>query len=216
MHELIRTRPATRRMIPAIALALFGALPIAALLTTVPLRAQGRSHDGGFFLRLSAGGGGAATENRDAGSDFRYSGPAGDVNFAVGGIVSPNLALHGTLFGWSITDPEIETGGATYSGAGELSLGGLGGGVTWYFMPANVYLSGSIGLGWLEYEYRGFSARSPAGLVFDATVGKEWWVGERWGLGAALGVGLHSIPEEGAADNWSGGSVALRFTATMN
>jgi hypothetical protein len=195
------------------------ALAVIALAMLIPLRArsQDRDHDGGFFLRLSAGGGGAATEaTEQGGGRFRYSGPAGDINFAVGGIVSPNLALHGTLFGWSITDPDIEVAGATFNGTGELTLAGIGGGVTYYFMPANVYLSGSFGIGRLEYTEGNLTGRSSSGVIFDATVGKEWWVGDSWGLGAALGLGLHSIPESGLNDNWSGGSVTLRFTATLN
>ncbi len=33
---------------------------------------------------------------------------------------------------------------------------------------------------------------------------------------AALGLGMHSIPEDAVDDNWSGGSITLRFSATMN
>lgn len=178
--------------------------------------AQVRDHGEGFLLRLSMGGGGAATEATDAGMTMRLSGPAADFNFAIGGIVSPNLALHGTLFGWSVTDPEIEISGVTASTDGDLSLAGFGGGLTYYVMPANIYLSGSLGLGRFELKHDNLSARSSGGLIVDATIGKEWWVGDSWGLGVALGLSLHSISDEDIEDNWSGGSVAVRFTATMN
>ena len=186
----------------------FPVLAAAALAILLPgvLLSQERDHEGGFFLRLSAGGGGASTEAKDAGYTFKFSGPAGDVNFAI----------HGTLFGWSITDPDIEFGGTTGNGKGDLTLGAFGGGVTYYFMPANLYLSGSLGVGKLEYKQGNLSGRSSSGIVFDATIGKEWWTGDTWGLGVALGLGMHSIPEQGVDDNWAGGSVTVRFTATMN
>jgi hypothetical protein len=41
-------------------------------------------------------------------------------------------------------------------------------------------------------------------------------VGESWALGVALGLTFHTIPDNDTEDNWSGGSVAVRFSATMN
>lgn len=188
---------------------IFAAAPTAA-------SAQARDHEGGFFLRLSAGAGAASTEASDAGGTLEVSGPAGDVNFAIGGIVASNLALHGTIFGWSIADPDVEFAGLSGEANGDISLAGLGGGVTYYFMPVNIYLSGSLGVGKIEFTSGNFTGRTSAGLMFDATVGKEWWVGDDWGLGVALGLGLHSIPDEDIDDNWSGGSVTVRFSATLN
>ncbi len=180
------------------------------------LLSQVQDHEEGFFLRLSAGGGGATTEASDGANTASFSGTAGDINFAIGGMVGSNLALHGTFFGWSITDPEIEFNGQTGTAQGDLTLGAFGAGVTYYFMPVNIYISGSLGLGRFDYNQGSFEGRSSTGLVFDATVGKEWWVGDSWGLGVALGLGVHSIPDDDVDDNWSGGSVTLRFSATMN
>ena len=75
---------------------------------------------------------------------------------------------------------------------------------------------GSLAIARLEYKDGNLSGESSTGLAFDFTAGKEWWVGESWGLGVAIGLGMHSVPEEGVADNWSGGSVTVRFSATMN
>ena len=180
-----------------------------------------RSHDGGFFLRLSAGGGSASSELSFAGVSAEMSGTSGDINIAIGGIVSPNLAIHGTLFGWSIQDPDVKAsaGGMYGEGAldGSLTLGAFGGGVTYYIMPANVYLSASVGVGRLRIEAEeGVDGDTDLGPVVDLTVGKEWWVGSSWGLGVAGSVGYHSVPEKGISENWSGPSFAIRFTATKN
>ena len=115
-----------------------------------------RTHDR-FFLRLSAGGGGATTSIEDATGKIEFSGGVGDANFAIGGVVAPNLAIHGTFWGWSMSDPDAEltiSGVGTDSGTlnGTVSMSAVGGGLTYYFMPVNLYLSGSVGIGSLHLD----------------------------------------------------------------
>jgi hypothetical protein len=168
-----------------------------------------RTHDG-FFLRLSAGPGYA---NTSAGS-VDLSGLTGDYNFAIGGVVSRDLALHGTFFGWDIGDPDVEVNGNDVGSLDEhLALSAMGGGVTYYVMPANIYLSGSLALAWLSTAD---NVESDIGFGLDATLGKEWWVGGSWGLGLAAAFGYHSVPDEFSDTSWSGASFGLRFSATLN
>lgn len=192
--------------------ALLAALLLAGLADAGQARIyRGHTHGGGFLLRLSGGLGAASTSADIEGDDPELSGGSGDINIAIGGIVSPGLALHGTIWGWSVQDPEVEWLGVEGWIPADLSMSAIGGGLTYYFMPANLYLSGSLGLATLSLE----RAESDTGLAFDFTVGKEWWVGARWGLGIAGAFGYHSIPGEGDED-WSGRNIALRFTATFN
>jgi hypothetical protein len=186
---------------------------------------QPREHDKGFFLRLSAGGGGARTTIDDVpvfegeeDVDLEFSGPAGDVNFAIGGTVSPNLASHATLAGWSVSDPEVDLGPIDVEiDDATLSLSMFGAGATYYFMPANIYISGSIGAAMLTSEVDGDEEESDTGIAVDLTAGKEWWVGNSWGLGVAVGANLHSVPASDFEDkNFSGSSFAIRFSATLN
>ena len=179
-----------------------------------------RTHDG-FFLRLSLGGGTAKTSVEDATGEIELDGGAGDVNIAIGGVIAPNLALHGTLWGWSLTDPDASiTIAGVGSGSGKLdgdvTLGAVGGGLTYYVMPVNLYLSGSIGFGSIQLDSRQVDAETDTGVVVDLTVGKEWWVGNSWGLGVAGGFSYHSVPDGDIDENWSGTSFALRFSATLN
>lgn len=178
---------------------------------------QPRTHDG-FFLRLSAGAGGAKTSEDFANSSLEVSGAAGDVNFAVGGMISPNFAIHGTLFGWSLTDPEVKLtdyGSGTLNG--DLSMSAVGAGFTYYFMPANLYISPSVGVGTLTLDIDGLDdIESDPGLALDFTIGKEWWVGNSWGLGVAGAVGYHSIEDKDTHEKFTGSNVAIRFTATYN
>jgi hypothetical protein len=174
-----------------------------------------RDHNQGFFLRLSAGGGSASTE-LDLGPNLKMSGGMSDVNIAIGGIVSPNLALHATIFGWVVSDPDVKFVGRSAEASGDLDLSALGIGLTYYFMPANFYISGSVGGGSLSLDVSTGEGETDTGPVLDLTVGKEWWVSDGWGLGAALAVGYHSVPEKDIDENWTGTSFAVRFSATFN
>jgi hypothetical protein len=178
--------------------------------------AGARDHQGGFFLRLSAGGGVASTSVEDSGDEIKLSGPAGDLNIAIGAMVGSNLAVHGTLFGWAVSDPDAEINDIEGELNGDLGMSAIGVGLTYYMMPANVYLSGSVGLGALSFDAGDADIESDNGMAVDLTVGKEWWVGNNWGLGVAGSLGFHSIPDGDIDENWSGTNFAVRFTATMN
>lgn len=200
------------------ALMIMAVAAVAVGLVASPAMCGPRAHDSGFFLRLSGGVGYAKSETTFDLTEpfgehtFEASKVSGDANFAIGGIIANNLALHGTLWGWSITDPTVKVDGTSTSASGDLSMGAFGGGVTYYFMPANVYLSGSVGLGILTSE----DESTDPGFASDLTIGKEWWVGTKWGLGVAGAFGYHNIPEKDFDARWEGYSFAVRFTATLN
>jgi len=200
-------------------------LLVAALFSTLLLPAtagagEPRTHDG-FLLRLSVGGGtgGSKIDDPTFGS-VDLSGMPYDVNIAIGGMITPNFALHGTLFGWSMSDPDAEVfdpvlGSGSGTLNGDVTLGAFGGGVTYYLMPANVYLSGTLGFGSMEFD-GDVSGETDSGLVLDLTVGKEWWVGNSWGLGLAGAYGYHSLGDPDVDSNWSGSTFTVRFSATLN
>jgi hypothetical protein len=193
---------------------------IVALVLASGLRAEAgapREHDG-FFLRLSAGGGTARSEVDVPGGKAQLSGATGDVNIAIGGIAARNLAIHGTIFGWLVSDPDVEiasVGTGTLTNT-DLDLTGYGAGLTYYIMPANVYLSASAGAAKLTSDSPGADFESDTGFIGEFALGKEWWVGSSWGLGVSGAAGIHSIPDGGVDKNWKGASFALRFSATLN
>src|SRR5262245_65282887 len=41
------------------------------------------------------------------------------------------------------------------------------------------------------------------GVVLDLSLGKEWWVGNSWGLGFNGGFNYHSIPDKQIDANWT-------------
>jgi len=192
----------------------------AAVIMTATARAGPRDHESGFLLRLAAGV--EMTDSRIAAADARVWGTAGALNVAIGGIILPNLALHGTLWGWTALNPAVTQGSIGGEPQEAFGLGAYGGGLTYYVMPANIYLSGSFGVGVLQLDASGIRGSTDAGIAVDISLGKEWWVGDMWGLGVAAAFGYYSATKGGGDDDplrtarWKGKSIGLRFTATVN
>jgi hypothetical protein len=91
--------------------------------------------------------------------------------------------------------------------------------VTYYFMPANVYVTGAVGLSALtlrtsDADDDGESTDVGLGVNLDA--GKEFWVGPDWGLGVAARVWWSMIKDkEGTLESdVSFVGAALLFSAT--
>jgi hypothetical protein len=151
--------------------------------------------------------------------------PGLDVNVAAGYVVMPNLAVHATLWGWGLNDPDVSLtgafGGTSLPNHGIFQMIAFGGGATYYLMPINAYVSSSIGLGAFNGTDE-LDGSSEQGFAVDVTAGKEWWVNDEWGAGASLSFGYTSAddkdlgPETVPRGSLTGTSWALRFTATFN
>jgi hypothetical protein len=190
---------------------------IIVLLLSGEVSAGPREHDD-FFLRLSGGWGSASTEIEEGNVRTELSGSTADANIAIGGSVARNLALHGTLFGWGDQDPDVEPNDNELESEQDLELAvtAIGGGLTYYFMPVNIYVSGSVGAAMLSFDTRRGYEETDRGFLGEITIGKEWWVGNSWGLGLAGAAGYHSIPDGDIDESWSGMNFALRFSATLD
>ena len=144
----------------------------------------------GSSCGLSTGIGYASTEIEIDAVRFEYNGGIADGNIAIGGMVTSNLALHGTLLGWIIDAPDFESLGSQGPTSGEVNgdvtMSAIGIGRTYYFMPTNIYLSGNLGLGKLDFDVEGTNIDPDRGLILEGTVGKAWWGSSNWGLGPSL------------------------------
>jgi hypothetical protein len=86
-----------------------------------------------------------------------------------------------------LSDPNVELGGTTYTLKDVyVNTGGVGIGLSYYIMPANIYLAGCLMLAnsYIEYQDQKL-AESERGPGVFLSIGKEWWVGKKWGLGVA-------------------------------
>jgi hypothetical protein len=161
-------------------------------------------HDG-FFLRFHSGiGSGKMVEEGLLGSDMTLTGLAGVFRFQIGGTIATNLVLFGELGGFFISDPEMEWG--NMSGTVQnvnLTINDYGAGLTYYFMPSNIYISGTFTLSrdQIELEDLDRKASTQSGFGMYFSLGKEWWVSADWGLGVA-GFGYYSTTtDKDAASN---------------
>lgn len=185
-----------------------------------------RSNDHtGVMVRLALGvGAGAVTEDW-RGTDLKSTGGAFMHSVAVGGAVSPNLALGADLFGFNMQEPRQEWAGSAYDTKNfGIRVSGIGFNVTNYFMPANVYLSGSLGLVKVmrsRWSSSGStqsvtSEESSNGFGLSLMVGKEWMVSREWGLGVAgQFVGASTKKTENGIDvDASSSALGVLFSAT--
>jgi len=196
-----------------------------ACLTARPAAAgEPQEHDK-FFTRASVGICAGNAKLTSPGFEAKLDEAGLDVNVAVGYVVLPNLAVHGTLWGWGLNDPTLhitgQFGSTSLSNHGIFEMIAFGGGATYYLMPLNAYLSSSVGMGAFSGTDQ-LDGQSKHGFAVDVTAGKEWWVNADWGAGAAVSYSHVSADDDnlGPANvppgRITGTSWALRFTATFN
>lgn len=186
-----------------------------------------REHDG-FFLRMLVGAGVGGTRYRDnlgvggAAETTRTIGGAGTTELAIGASVTRNLIVHGTL-SLSHMD-EVKKVGDQAWGDEELStlLGFFGAGVTYYFMPNNIYITGSVGLGGLSQTSGTDHTHHESDVGFGTSIGlgKEWWLGRtgQWAIGIALTASYFEAPLEieGIESTYRGYTSGLAFSTTFH
>jgi small nuclear ribonucleoprotein (snRNP)-like protein len=170
-----------------------------------------RTHDG-FFLRMSLGPGFVSATGTGAGT---LSGPSAVLDLAVGGSPVTNLAVTFNLFAGITPGPRVSVAGSSGSAEGTFSAAGIGGGVTYHFMPLNLYVSLALGVGYLSYKVGPVEARTEAGFAGQIAIGKEWWVSDNWGLGVAAQV-LYVHSNDAGRVTWNATGGGIAFSATFN
>jgi hypothetical protein len=173
------------------------------------------THDG-FYLRLALGAGGAWT----SGAGQKYSGGSVAFGAAFGGAITPHLILYGEFIGHTIPNPTFEAFGTSQSLDADVDILGVGPGVAYYFMPLNLYVSGTLLLQQVQLSNSNNSDRSfaltKAGIGCSIMVGKEWWVADDWGLGVAAQLLLGSAKDSYVDARWTSRGVAIMFSSTYN
>jgi hypothetical protein len=191
-------------------------------------RPPGAQRHDGFYLRMQLGPGFMSAKTSSGGNSLKVSGVGPDLSLAIGGAIRDNLILFGELVVNSATNPDLEVGGVAAESIQDasVSVGGLGGGLAYYIMPANVYLSGALVITQLSFDDHtndSFSDNSftDPGLGIDLTVGKEWFVSDNWGLGVALQFMAASMRAKETtvgidSPRWNAVGLAVAFSATFN
>ncbi len=93
--------------------------------------------------------------------------------------------MQAEMYGNILIDPLVEMNGQEATANGSFSAFGFGVGATYYLMSINVYLSQILGAGAAEVSAGMGSVGTELGFAAHTLIGKEWFLGEDWGLGAA-------------------------------
>ncbi len=138
----------------------------------------------GFYFRPDLGPGYMAVQWAVGGGSVTWSGPAGFFGLHIGGAIDENVILGIHLWDGVIQDPTLSGGGQSVRAVGaSLTLVGIGPELTWYVMPANVYVSASVAPTRLTVNINGTQGASEVGVGGRLGIGKEWWVSSHWGVG---------------------------------
>ncbi|HEY2732617.1 MAG TPA: hypothetical protein VGI70_01465, partial [Polyangiales bacterium] len=174
---------------------------------------SGRFAHEGFFLRLHLGPS-FATVSRP---DYRWSGLGLAMGLSIGGSIVENFALHLDFQSTLMPSPNQHAFGHNSDLNADIVFESMGLGATYYIMPVNVYISGSVGIGVLVFEGDdGQSKDTSAGLTLAGTVGKEWWMGSDWGLGIAGQVLFMRVNDYVDDAHMNALAFNLLFSATYN
>jgi hypothetical protein len=153
-------------------------------------------------------------------ADVELSGLAGALSLDLGGSIGPDFVLHGRFSSMTLVDPSESVDGEEIGRAYDLRADAwlLGPAATFYFMPANVYVTAAVGFAWHSVHFVDEDAElSDTGIGFNLDAGKEWWVAPDWGIGVAARFWFSYVEDDIAGvgdtkDAFSG--VALLFSAT--
>ena len=186
----------------------------------VPATVETPSDHDGFFLRMHFGGGYTSITGRNAaGRRTTISGGSASLGIAAGFSVAEDLILFGNLFVSAADGPNVSTAGSSATSLGSAALGGAGVGLTYYIMPADVYVSCAAAamVFSLDDALGNGVYSSDAGLGFHGMIGKEWLLAPEWGMGFAVEAMFASMRDKNNPSvYWDGGAISLLFSSTFN
>jgi len=159
----------------------------------------------GFYFSLSGGMAfGAITLNatNTTFSKFEANGTGFQYDAKAGYVISDEeqLILSIDAIRRAVSSPTFTLDGASVYSPSSVSANDAmyGIGVTKYFMPANMFVSGTFGVGRFQIDYANVRVTSHNGFAFQLKGGQEWWLDDNWGAG--ISVGISHIAADDQAD----------------
>lgn len=175
----------------------------------------------GFYMRFDLGFGYTDSRTSESGTSFSFDavrGPGAAIALAIGGAVKENFIVAGEFWSSWVTWPTLTSNGAPIpSGSLSTSQYGFGPNLTWFVMPANVYLSFTPSLTWMTIGDAYNSYQTSTGLGARVALGKVWWTGPHWTLGVSAWLEGSYTPEGGGPSaKWRTLAGGVALTSTLN
>lgn len=175
-----------------------------------------KEHDGLYF-RLNAGPSYMSWSN-SANSDASVSGMGLGFGLAAGHTISENLMLFAEFAMDNFSEPTltVKDKSDTLKDT-SFSATRYGAGVSYYLMPLNGYVTGSLLLGSFSTKIGSLdSESSKTGFGLKLGVGKEWMLAPKFGLGAALSGTYLTAGDKEGSESSSAMLYGLSLSATYN
>ncbi len=150
----------------------------------------------------------------------RMSGDSGLYALSGGYAIVPNLVVGAELWGSSAPEPEMRVSGQKVSDTSNMSYDvvGVGPRLAYTFMPVNLYVAVTPSM--TRLTLRDASTDQTFGTEWGpglrAAVGKDWFVGDRWGLGVAGVLQLCKNRDQDGGPTWRTAGGGVVFSATFN
>jgi hypothetical protein len=191
----------------------YGVQPAAA--DPAPIEVQGRSIRRGLYLSAFLGPAYLSTTSTMGGTDVSIEGSAGVVGIDVGWALNSNWVVFGALYAASASDPEVKYGTLTLMTDAVASVGGLGAGLRYFFVPSHFHLGGALLAIGGELTSSSGSSETKVGSALLLSGGKQWWVGSRLSIGVNVQLMAGVLPD---ADDvtWSTAGFGIAFVGMYN
>jgi len=174
-----------------------------------------KEHDGLYF-RLNAGPSYMSWSN-SGNSDLSVSGMGFGFGLAAGHTISDNLMLFAEFAMDSFSEPTAKVKDTELDMKDtSMSATRYGAGVSYYLMPLNGYVTGSLLLGSFSTTTGSVSDSSKTGFGLKVGVGKEWMLAPKFGLGAALSGTYLTAGDKEGSESSSAMLYGLSLSATYN
>jgi len=195
------------------------------LMSILSINAQEGFHEhDGFYLSMSLGPVFGNIKDDMGSVTMDITGTGMQFDFKIGGRISENLLLHGTIISSVLPGPTVKlSNNTTFQTSNSMSVGEamIGAGLTYYVMPSNIFFSGSVGLGNFTIldDKNDIDVSTQRGLSFQVKLGKEWWISKNWGFGIGLTyskTNLTNKPDDGTSEKLDSNRFAILFNTTFN
>jgi len=184
---------------------------------------SGYHQHAGFYLSMSIGPVfGKITDDIKGVGLLEFTGTGAQFDFKIGGAISENLILHATLVSSSIAGPTVKNANLSATTSNSVSLGEamIGAGITYYMMPSNIFLSGSLGFGnfTVSDSKNDINTSTKRGVSLQIKAGKEWWISKNWGFGIGLTYGKTNLTNiaDGLEEKMDSNRFGILFNTTFN